>query len=463
MGPGRTAQHVKKYGVRRAVGASSPQWERIGDGIALQAQAAIGGGVAVNDFMESVYPYNEIQVCSLSSDGTVIAYLGEREFSWYGDAGDVMLEIPVYCVDRYIREDPADGIKYEYRWLAKDPIDGLRPDPMFVDGDTVLKKVYLALFLCSAQEKGTMLCSRAGAAPLTEITRRELREAARRKGARWGISDVWTSFALQHLYLIMFANSNGKEVLGGGRTDMAFDGIMSVEESPEKNVVILSEKAAKKFLPGQQIAIGSDAGRHEIANDRTIISIDRNAEDQKTFRIAFDGEAVFVPKGSCVWSCPQRTGGTIEMASANGCTKAGTKYPCRFLYLEDWIGNIWEWIDGDNVRDNVHFLSHDFRSYAENLYTGTYQPLGYRCTNIEGYLKELGYDPACPMAALPIQVGGSAATYYCNSYFCSNSGDRGPLYGSSLRNGKYAGMFFWDVDDPAESRIWNVGGRLLFK
>ena len=151
------------------------------------------------------------------------------------------------------------------------------------------------------------------------------------------------------------------------------------------------------------------------------------------------------------------------MKSANGCVAGGTKQACRFLYIEDWIGNTWDWNDGDNIKNNVHYLSYCREDYGERRYSGSYHPVRYKCTNIEGYLTELGYDAENPMVALPTQVGGSAVTYYCNSYFCSKSGERAPLHGSSLRNGKYAGAFFWDVDDPPESEIWNVGGRPLYK
>ena len=47
---------VKKYGVRRAVGAVSPKWERVGNGVGLIAQAAIGTEKVKNEFMEGGEP-----------------------------------------------------------------------------------------------------------------------------------------------------------------------------------------------------------------------------------------------------------------------------------------------------------------------------------------------------------------------------------------------------------------------
>ena len=111
---------VKKYGARKKVAQQScgaESWERLGGAVGLTAKAAVGTEDVQNDFMKSVYPYNACRPCNLSEDRKVTAYLGDTNFSWTGDNGDVMLEMPLCYTSRYFETD-SDGVEWEYRWVS---------------------------------------------------------------------------------------------------------------------------------------------------------------------------------------------------------------------------------------------------------------------------------------------------------------------------------------------------------
>ena len=99
--------------------------------------------------MKSVYPYNACRPCNLSEDRKVTAYLGDANFSWTGDNGDVMLEMPLCYTSRYFETD-SDGVEWEYRWVSSAPVDGLHVNPAFTDGSSISDKIYIPIFNGSA-------------------------------------------------------------------------------------------------------------------------------------------------------------------------------------------------------------------------------------------------------------------------------------------------------------------------
>lgn len=209
---------VKKYGARKKVGQQScgaESWERLGGAVGLTAKAAVGTGDVQNDFMKSVYPYNACRPCNLSEDRKVTAYLGDANFSWTGDNGDVMLEMPLCYTSRYFETD-SDGVEWEYRWVSSAPVDGLHVNPAFTDGSSISDKIYIPIFNGSAGKDAAtgakdVIRSIAGATPLTEVTRATFRTRSRNKGEGWQLDDVWNMFLLDHLFIIMFAGTPGAE------------------------------------------------------------------------------------------------------------------------------------------------------------------------------------------------------------------------------------------------------------
>lgn len=455
---------VKKYGARRKTAASATTWERLGDAVGLTARAAVGNGEVTNDFMKDVYPYNAARPCNLAENVKVNAYMGEAGFKWDGSNGDVMLEVPIFYSTRYFETD-ADGVEWEYRWLSAAPVDGLHIDPLFIDGDKIVEKAYIPIFNGSLDEDGTKLVSRAGVYPLVNKTRPQLRTLCKNKGSRWSLDEVWSDFALQHLFIIMFANNNAQQVIGAGRTSMPYSTAedKALQAGTNTNRITIKKSRAALFQVGQTVGIGVEQGSQSVAVGRYITKIQDSTEVEAASDIYFDGEPVNIAVGNVVWSCVQPTGATIEMKAANGQPEGPNgRTAMRFLWIEDWYGNEWNLKDGDNVKNRQHYFCMNRASYADNVYDGDYFKLGYACPQENGYPRKMGIDKQYPMIAMCEELGGSSTTYFADYYYQSEGGTV-VFSGGPVDYGGFAGPFCWCCAWSASDAHWSVGGRPLAK
>lgn len=465
---------VKKYGARKKVGQSScgaESWERLGGAIGLTAKAAVGTGEVQNDFMKSVYPYNACRPCNIKEDRTVTAYLGDANFSWDGDNGDVMLEMPLCYTSRYFETD-SDGVEWEYRWVSSAPVDGLHINPAFVDGDNISEKVYIPIFNGSAgkSESGEkdVIRSIAGAAPLTEVTRATLRTRSRNKGEGWQLDDIWNMFLLDHLFIIMFAGTQAQRILGAGRTQMSYDGnCKALKAKAATNCITIATDKAAQFFVGQQVGIGTSAGNHSVAWYRTITEFKTSTEVEAATEIYFDGDPVDIAENNVIWSCVQKTGETTAMRSPNGCledpegptgAKLGGRRAVRFLWIEDWFGNMWQFRDGVNIQNSQHFCCNKRSSYADDTYTGDYKKVGYKCPTENGYIKKMGFDSLHPEYEMPVEMGGGADAYIGDYYYQSEGGTL-VFSGGRVNSATFAGPFYRRCCVGAGITSWDIGGR----
>ena len=455
---------VKKYGARRKTAASATTWERLGDAVGLTARAAVGNDEVTNDFMKSVYPYNTARPCNLAENVKVNAYMGESGFKWDGSNGDVMLELPIFYSMRYFETD-SDGVEWEYRWMSAAPVDGLHIDPLFMEGDKIVERAYIPIFNGVLDEGGTKLVSKAGVYPLVSKTRAQFRTHCKNKGTRWSLDDVWSAYALQHLFIIMFANSNAQQIIGAGRTSMPYSASedRALQVGTNTNRITIKKTRAALYQVGQTVGIGTEQGSISIAIGRYVTRIEDSTEVEAASNIYFDGAPVNIIVGNAVWSCGQPTGATINMKSANGRVEGvDGRTACRFMWIEDWYGNIWQFRDGDNIKQWQHYFCMNRASYADNVYDGDYFKLGFKCPDVEGYVKKMGIDKQYPMIAMCAEVGGSSATYYPDYYYEAEGGTV-VFSGGCVDIGGSAGPFYWHCADSASIAGWYVGGRPLAK
>ena len=465
---------VKKYGARKKVAQQScgaESWERLGGAVGLTAKAAVGTGDVQNDFMKSVYPYNACRPCNIKEDGTVTAYLGDANFSWDGSNGDVMLEMPLCYTSRYFDTD-SDGVEWEYRWVSSAPVDGLHVNPAFTDGSNISEKIYIPIFNGSAGKSDVgekdVIRSIAGATPLTEVTRATFRTRSRNKGANWQLDDVWNMFLLDHLFIIMFAGTQAQRILGAGRTQMSYDGnCKALKAKATTNCITIATDKAAQFFVGQQVGIGTGAGNHSVAWYRTITEFKTSTEVEAATEIYFDGDPVDIAENNVIWSCVQKTGETTAMRSPNGCledpegptgAKLGGRRAVRFLWIEDWFGNMWQFRDGVNIKNRQHYCCNKRASYADDTYTGDYQKLGYVCPTNEGYIKKMGFDSLHPEYEMPVEVGGGADAYIGDYYYQSKGGTL-VISGGGVNYTTLAGPFFRYCADGTGATYWAFGGR----
>lgn len=459
---------VELLAARRKVGSSSATWERVGDAVGMICKAAVGNGTVQNDMM-SHYPFSEMRPCNLAEDVTVNAYLGDADFQWDGSNGDVMLEVPLTYTGRWFETD-ADGVKWEYRGVSSGPIGHLHLDHMFTDGPDrrISEKVYLPIFPGSLNatapgEHGDALKleSKAGAFPAHNRTRSGFRTICTAKGDNWYLDDVWAMHFLDTCFIVMFASSNAQSILGAGRTEFPEDGTKGLAlQARTGNYITVAKDYGNRFAIGQGISIGSGLWSQSLAADRRVTKIEDSTEIDNAVCVYFDGDPVVITTTSVLWSSLQPTGATIEMASPNGRVEGKTNgmSAIRFLWIEDWYGNMWQFRDGDNIQRWQHYYCNDRSAYADKVYSGSYFKVGYVASKTEGYVKEFGYDPEWPEIEICTVAGGSSAAYFCDYYWQAEGGEV-VISGGRVAYGTYAGPFCRDCDIGSGYSYWTVGGR----
>lgn len=458
---------LRGYGARRKVGGSTTTWwtttwERVGAAVGLVAKAAVGNGTVQNDFMASVYPYNSVKPCNVAEDMSVNAYLGDADFQWDGSNGDVMLEVPQVYTARYFETD-ADGVEWEYRWVAAGPVGRCHLDHAFTDGDRVSEKIYIPIFNGSLSADGTKLESKAGVFPLHNKTRAQFRGFCTAKGEKWCLDDVWTMHLLDTLFIVMFASTHAQSMIGKGRTEMPYDNAANValQERENTNYITIDSTWAARFTVGQGIGIGTAVADQSVFAERTVTQITESVEIANASNIFFDGDPVNITTAHHVWSCIQKTGATIEMQSANGRVEGvDGRTAIRFLYIEDWYGNGWQFRDGDNIKAWQHYYCNKRSSYADKVYDGDYFKVGYEAAQTNGYVKKFGYDPEWPEIEICVDATGSSGTYFPDHYYQAEDGKL-VCSGGDVYGGVFAGPFFRRCDKGAWASYWSLCGRPL--
>lgn len=129
--------------------------------------------------------------------------------------------------------------------------------------------------------------------------------------------------------------------------------------------------------------------------------------------------------------------------------------------IEDIFGNIWQFIDGINIRDSQTYICYDANKYAVDTFSGSYKALGYTNAPTEGYASKLGYDSINPMVAITTEATGSTTTNMCDYFYRSNDGDRIALVGGFWSDTTYCGLWYWDVVGLSSETWTTVGARLL--
>lgn len=463
---------VELLGARRKVSASPSAWERIGDAVGMICKAAVGNGAVQNDMM-SHYPFSEMRPCNLAEDRTVNAYLGDATFQWDGTNGDVMLEVPMTYTGRWFETD-ADGVKWEYRAVSSGPIGHLHLDHLFTDGPDrrISEKVYLPIFPGSIEEVQRVadndtikaeyvLRSRAGYIPAHNKTRGQLRTLCKAKGDNWYLDDVWAMHFLGTCYIVMFANTQAQGTLGSGRTEFPEDGTKGLAlQERTGNYITVAKDYGNRFAVGQAISIGAGLWSQSLAADRLVTKIEDSTEVDNAVCVYFDGDPVAITSTSVLWSSIQPTGATIGMAAPNGRVEGKTNgmSAIRFLWIEDWYGNMWQFRDGDNIQKYQHYYCNDRSAYADKVYDGSYFKVGYVAGTAEGYVKTFGFDPEWPEIEICTENGASSNTYFCDYYYAAEGGEV-VISGGNVNYGSYSGPFFRRCNNSAGHSNWDFGGR----
>lgn len=126
----------------------------------------------------------------------------------------------------------------------------------------------------------------------------------------------------------------------------------------------------------------------------------------------------------------------------------------KFLWIENFWGNTWDFVDGINIISYAVWVCHNIDNYADDV-TTNYTNAG-NCASADGNPKRGLYNNQGKF--IPTEVGGSDSTYYCD-YFWRNTGNRIAFFGGLWDDASAAGAFYWYLNSGSSSSSAAVSGR----
>lgn len=435
-----------KYTVRRLITQSSPAFERLDDAVNLVANATHDGTAVRNDF-DNLYPWSDIISYNYDTKARrITAYYGDPQFAFDGSNGQVLTRIPKFWYKMWMADN------YLYISIADGYIEGYIESPQFSLGRYV-----------NSGSSNEGVFSRGGYVPMinTNITR--FRDLCNNVGEGFGQLD-YHYMLLQTLYLVEYASYYSQSVLGSGCTKLRVnnnDKALVAEENT--NRIVVSKNSANQFLVGQSISLGTGVYTTSIAYGRNILSKeDYNENDVTGVAITFDGTPVNIAVGNVIWSSGQISGECDALGMKSGTLNDDGRHSVIYRGVENPYSNVWQFVDGLNIQNNVAYISYNSADYAVNKFDGSYRKLGYTNGTQDGWIKELGFDTANPLIQLPTaSVGASFNTYITDFYWQANN-SRIALVGGIVYLGVNCGFWCWLLNNTPESFGWAVGSRLLF-
>lgn len=359
--------------------------------------------------------FSGITRCNMSDAGVITARYGNAAFKYDGTNGQVMSWFPGGYYKQY--NDVANSNLY--RWISGVPRGGFRWAPAFMSNGVVKSGFAVGTFpacvydvsgaaynitdaagVDTTASTGDKLASIAGAKPTSgknnTITMPNFRTLANNRGAGWGLVNLNMVSWIQLLTLIKQQTLNSQSV---------YTGVTNITDDGATNMAVLS---------GATAGIGP-SGSTDLGNTDGQVTINHYQTAQATYPF------------SCL---------TVE------------NFPC---------GNIWEWIDGMNIRNNRLWVA-DY-GFQSDLFAAPYIDTGLTLPASNGYGTTPALSTLMDYGFFPSAVGGSSSTYLCDYYYQA-SGDRAALLGGRWDNAADAGAFYWCLNTASSSVNRSFGARL---
>lgn len=377
----------------------SPAWEDIPDleeryayGVEWDTASSSPDGVRVGNIQlhRELPIQSKMRRCLLDRDGGVKEYL-DNELSWGGSYLDyaVMTEIPEHWYKLYF-----NGTKFRMM-LSEIPLPGYK----HVD------KFYISTYEARMYRTDNLLCSAAGASklsdpnsinfrggdntaewddtyrsllgcPVTNLTRDQFRQAARKRGSGWEMYTYGAHKTLFWLFAVEYATLNSQKPFNAQKDANGF-AQGGLGPGPTQMTDWTNFNNANPLIPcGYTNEFGSGSGEKAY--------VVKNASD-----------------------------GTHATLMAN-----------RYRGIENPFGHVWKYTDGANIQvttgDNglsILWTTADPSNFSDSSYVG-YDKKGNIC-RVNGYAKNtlLGEDGDI----IATEIGGSSSTYWCDYYYTNTS------------------------------------------
>lgn len=420
----------------------SPAWEDIPDleeryayGVEWDTASSSPDGVRVGNIQlhRELPIQSKMRRCLLERDGGVKEYL-DNELSWGGSYLDyaVMTEIPEHWYKLYF-----NGTKFRMM-LSEIPLPGYK----HVD------KFYISTYEARMYRTDNLLCSAAGASklsdpnsinfrggdntaewdstyrsllgcPVTNLTRDQFRQAARKRGSGWEMYTYGAHKTLFWLFAVEYATLNSQKPFNAQKDANGF-AQGGLGPGPTQMTDWTNFNNANPLIPcGYTNEFGNGSGEKAY--------VVKNASD-----------------------------GTHATLMVN-----------RYRGIENPFGHIWKYTDGANIQVttgdaglSILWTTDDPSNFSDTSYTG-YDKKGNICRT-NGYAKKmlLGEDGDI----VPTEIGGSSSTYWCDYYATNTSANsmRVIHVGGNADSETSAGLAYVSAGDPPSGAYRRVGSRLCF-
>lgn len=255
--------------------------------------------------------------------------------------------------------------------------------------------------------------------PVTNLTRDQFRQAARKRGSGWEMYTYNAHKILFWLFAVEYATLDSQKPFN-------------------------AQKDANGFAQG-----GLGAGPTQMTdwanfnNANPLIPCGYTNEFGNG-----SGEKAYVVKNA--------SGGTHATLMAN-----------RYRGIENPFGHIWKYTDGANIQVttgdsglSILWTTDDPSNFSDTSYTG-YDKKGNICRT-NGYAKKMLLGEDGDIVAT--EVGGSSSTYWCDYYYTYTQANRLQvvLVGGRADNGSYAGLACVSANDAPSAASRDIGSRLCF-
>jgi len=126
--------------------------------------------------------------------------------------------------------------------------------------------------------------------------------------------------------------------------------------------------------------------------------------------------------------------------------------------IEHFYGNVWSWVDGINVQDNVPYINNNPATFADDVFSGDYVSAGITMINSNGWQNTLAQ---VGTGFYPVSVGANDSTKI-SDYYWQNSGNRVVALGGNASDGSSAGAFCLYTKPASSDSYVSIGSVLAF-
>lgn len=405
------------YGVEWDMASSSPDGKRVGN-MQLHRELPV---------------QSKIRGCVLDNSGGVKKYLGASSWSQEDMSIDYLLEAIMAEMDRFWIRFYIKGLKF-----------GCMMSDTPMPGYTYINKRYMSAFeggidrpsmtLLSAYGVGSTNVNRRGGdntaewddtyrsllgRPVTNLTRDQFRQAARKRGSGWEMYTYNAHKILFWLFAVEYATLDSQKPFNAQKDANGF-AQGGLGPGPTQMTDWTNFNNANPLIPcGYTNEFGNGSG-----------------------------EKAYVVKNA--------SGGTHATLMAN-----------RYRGIENPFGHIWKYTDGANIQVttgdsglSILWTTDDPSNFSDTSYTG-YDKKGNICRT-NGYAKKMLLGEDGDIVAT--EIGGSSSTYWCDYYYTYTSANRMQvvLVGGNADLGSYAGLANVSANDAPSAAHRYLGSRLCF-